>query len=303
MTHHNALDRDLYLRIADELYLKRLIVGGLERVYEIGKDFRNEGVSPQAQPRVHDARVVRGLRGLQRHRQPSSRSWSRTSRGEVGYDGPIDFSTPWRRVTLRDAIREETGHRRARHCATATRWWPPPRERGIELDPDATWAKLVDELLSKHVEPKLEQPDLHPRLPGGAVARSPRTTAPSRGWSSASSASPRGMEFANAFTELNDPDEQRARFEQQQRRQAAGRRGDPALRRGLRARARAGHAADRRHRRGHRPAGDDPVAAAARSARSCSSRRCATDAAATKSLNCAPRRTSLPLRKPRSSRI
>ena len=71
VTHHNALDRDLFLRIADELYLKRLIVGGLERVYEIGKDFRNEGVSPQAQPRVHDARVVRGLRGLQRHREPA----------------------------------------------------------------------------------------------------------------------------------------------------------------------------------------------------------------------------------------
>ena len=64
VTHHNELDRDLYLRIATELYLKRCIVGGLERVYELGKDFRNEGVSLQAQPRVHDGRVVRGLRGL-----------------------------------------------------------------------------------------------------------------------------------------------------------------------------------------------------------------------------------------------
>ena len=66
-THHNELDQTLYLRIATELYLKRLIVGGLERVYEIGKDFRNEGDLVQAQPRVHDARVVRGLRRLPGH--------------------------------------------------------------------------------------------------------------------------------------------------------------------------------------------------------------------------------------------
>ncbi len=67
-THHNALDREFYLRIATELYLKRLIVGGLERVYELGKDFRNEGVDSHAQPRVHDARVVRGVRRLRGHR-------------------------------------------------------------------------------------------------------------------------------------------------------------------------------------------------------------------------------------------
>ena len=80
-THHNALDRELYLRIATELYLKRLIVGGLERVYEIGKNFRNEGHLAQAQPRVHDDRVVRGLRRLRRRRR-GSRRWSAPSRGD-----------------------------------------------------------------------------------------------------------------------------------------------------------------------------------------------------------------------------
>ena len=70
-THHNALDRDLYLRIATELYLKRLLVGGLEQVYELGKDFRNEGALAQAQPRVHGDRVLRGLRRLQRRGGPS----------------------------------------------------------------------------------------------------------------------------------------------------------------------------------------------------------------------------------------
>ena len=79
-THHNELDRDLYLRIATELYLKRLIVGGLERVYELGKDFRNEGVSTQAQPRVHDGRVVRGLRRLQRRGRAPGRARARRRR-------------------------------------------------------------------------------------------------------------------------------------------------------------------------------------------------------------------------------
>ena len=75
-THHNALDRDLYLRIATELYLKRCVVGGIDRVYELGKDFRNEGISPEAQPRVHDARVVRGLRRLREDGRATSSSWS-----------------------------------------------------------------------------------------------------------------------------------------------------------------------------------------------------------------------------------
>ena len=93
VTHHNELDRDLFLRIADELYLKRLIVGGLERVYEIGKDFRNEGVSPQAQPRVHDARVVRGVRGLPRHRD-QARGADRVRGGGGGLRRPDRLLAP-----------------------------------------------------------------------------------------------------------------------------------------------------------------------------------------------------------------
>ena len=219
VTHHNSLDRDLYLRIADELYLKRLIVGGLERVYEIGKDFRNEGVSHKHNP---EFTMLEWYEAYADYNDIASRLEELISyvAGEVGYDGPIDFTPPWRRVKLADAIREETGldvlalRDRDELVAAA-------KERGIDLDPGATWAKLVDELLSKHVEPKLEQPafvldypkELSPfakdhRSQPGLVERFECFAA--------------GMEFANAFTELNDPDEQRARFEQQRADEAAG---------------------------------------------------------------------------------
>ena len=219
-THHNALDRDLFLRIADELYLKRLIVGGLERVYEIGKDFRNEGVSHKHNPEFtmlewyeayadyndiaaaprgahllrgggHRLRRSRGLLHALAARDPARRHPRGDGRGRAGPPRPR---------------RAGGGRRRARHQARSRR----PRGR-----------KLVDDLLSKHVEPELQKPtfildypkELSPfakdhRSEPGLVERFECFAA--------------GMEFANAFTELNDPDEQRARFEQQQRDEAAG---------------------------------------------------------------------------------
>ncbi len=218
-THHNALDRDLFLRIADELYLKRLIVGGLERVYEIGKDFRNEGVSHKHNP---EFTMLEWYEAYADYNDIAARLEELISyvAEDIGYDGPVDFSTPWRRVTLRDAILEETGvdvlalRDRDELVAAAA-------ERDIKLDPTATWGKLVDDLLSKHVEPGLQKPTFildHPkelsplakdhRSEPGLVERFECFAA--------------GMEFANAYSELNDPDEQRARFEQQQRDEAAG---------------------------------------------------------------------------------
>jgi lysyl-tRNA synthetase class 2 len=218
-THHNALDRDLYLRIATELYLKRLIVGGLEKVYELGKDFRNEGVSHKHNPEFTMLEWYEAYADYEDIMDELEELVSYVAR-EVGYAGEIDFTPPWRRVTLHDAILEETGvdvlaNRDVEKLVAAA------RENGIELDPSDTWPRLVDDLLSKHVEPKITSPTFIKDYP---VELSPFAKAhrSEPGLVERFECFAAGMEFANAFTELNDPDEQRARFEEQKRQTAAG---------------------------------------------------------------------------------
>jgi lysyl-tRNA synthetase, class II len=204
VTHHNELDRDLYLRIADELYLKRLIVGGLERVYEIGKDFRNEGVSHKHNP---EFTMLEWYEAYADYQDIAARLEELIAHvaSEVGYDGPIDFTPPWRRIRLRDAIKEKTGLDIA----------------SDELPGEGTWAKRVDHMLSKAVEPELQAPTFILDYPKelSPFAKDHRTEP---GLVERFECFAAGMEFANAFTELNDPDEQRARFEQQRDDQAAG---------------------------------------------------------------------------------
>jgi len=215
-THHNALDRDLYLRIATELYLKRLVVGGIERVYELGKDFRNEGVSFKHNPEFtmlewyeayadyNDAATrLENLVG-----QVAERVLGAT---KVERDGvEIELAPPWTRITLRDAIRERTGIDVLAH---------PTREAlakamDSEASPDDGWGKLVDGLLSKEVEPHLIQPTLIVDYP---VEMSPfaKRHRSEDGLVERWEAYVGGFEIANAFTELNDPDDQRRRFDQQ----------------------------------------------------------------------------------------
>jgi lysyl-tRNA synthetase class 2 len=218
-THHNELDRTLYLRIATELYLKRLIVGGLERVYELGKDFRNEGVSFKHNP---EFTMLEWYEAYADYNTTAERCEQLIAyvAGEVGYEGEIDFTPPWRRETLAGAIESRTGvdiladrdieSLRARM-----------RDRGLEVPEEETWGQVVDHLVSKHVEPTLIQPtflldypvELSPfakrhRSKPGLVERFEPVVG--------------GMEIGNAFTELNDPDDQRRRFEQQRRHAAAG---------------------------------------------------------------------------------
>ncbi len=208
VTHHNQLDRELYLRIATELYLKRLIVGGLERVYELGKNFRNEGVSPKHNP---EFTMVEWYEAYADYHDAAARLEALCAgvAAAVGYDGPLDFSAPWRRVTLRDAIRDKAGvDIFDADLVGAARHLIPTEGR--------TWPQLVDDLLSKYVEPDLVEPTFVLDYPRelSPFAKDHRTEP---GLVERWEAFAGGMEIANAFTELNDPDEQRARFEAQRR--------------------------------------------------------------------------------------
>ncbi len=204
VTHHNALDRDFFLRIADELYLKRLIVGGLERVYEIGKDFRNEGISHKHNPEFTMLEWYEAYADYEDIAERLEELIAYVAK-DVGYSGPIDFSPPWRRVTLRAAILEKTGLDITKD----------------DLPGEGTWAKRVDDVLSKSVEPELQNPTIIKDYPRelSPFAKDHRSEA---GLVERFEAFAGGMEFANAFSELNDPDEQRARFEQQRADEAAG---------------------------------------------------------------------------------
>jgi lysyl-tRNA synthetase class 2 len=211
-THHNALDRTLYLRIATELYLKRLIVGGLERVYELGKDFRNEGVSFKHNP---EFTMLEWYEAYADYTVVAERCEALIAgvAADVGYAGEIDFTPPWRRETLQDAIGSRTGvdvlaHRELDSLRAAI------REAGHEVPEEDTWAQMVDQLLSKHVEPELAQPTFLLDYP---VELSPfaKRHRSKDGLVERFEAFVDGMEFANAFSELNDPDEQRRRFEEQ----------------------------------------------------------------------------------------
>ncbi len=248
-THHNALDRDLYLRIATELYLKRLLVGGLERVYELGKDFRNEGLSPKHNP---EFTMVELYEAYADYNDAAARLEGLVGAAAraAGYAGELDFvSTPWRRVSFAGAIERATGidvlaHRggedggnagvggrdggddgdRARggdgRDAEALR--AAIRERGLDLPTEGrTWPQLADDLLSKYVEPTLLQPTFVFDYPIelSPLAREHRTEP---GLVERWEAFAGGMEIANAFSELIDADVQRERFRAQERLQTEG---------------------------------------------------------------------------------
>jgi lysyl-tRNA synthetase class 2 len=218
-THHNALDRTLYLRIATELYLKRLIVGGLERVYELGKDFRNEGIDSTHNPEFTMLEWYEAYADYEDVANRCERLVAYAA-AEAGYSGEIDLSPPWRRERLPEAIRERTGidimeltDREELADAMAA--------RGLAVPQNDTWAQLVDELVSKHVEPTLIEATFLMDYP---VALSPfaKRHRSIPGLVERFEAYIGGMEIANAFTELNDPDEQRRRFEEQRALAGAG---------------------------------------------------------------------------------
>jgi lysyl-tRNA synthetase, class II len=222
-THHHALDRDLYLRIATELYLKRLVVGGIDKVYELGKDFRNEGISHKHNP---EFTMLEWYEAYADYEDTANELESLVAAVAAGVLGTtkieregetIDLAPPWRRVTLRDAIKERSGIDVLEH---------PTREQlaeamGSTPDPEEGWGKLVDGLLSKEVEPTLLQPTFIVDYPVelSPFAKRHRST---DGLVERWEAFVGGIEISNSFTELNDPDEQRRRFEQQAEETARG---------------------------------------------------------------------------------
>jgi lysyl-tRNA synthetase, class II len=212
VTHSNELDADLYLRIADELYLKRLIVGGLEKVYEISKDFRNESISYKHQPEFTmlewyeayaDYEDAMGLieELLRVVTEEATGSAKVTFRGHE-----IDFGPAWQRLSLLEALEAEGVWTR-----DADELRDRLQEREIDTGADDTWAQLVDHALSYLVEPKLIQPTILYDYP---VELSPlaRLKEGDEGIVERFEYFAGGMELGNAYSELNDPDEQAARF-------------------------------------------------------------------------------------------
>ena len=212
VTHSNELDADLYLRIADELYLKRLIVGGLEKVYEISKDFRNESISYKHQPEFtmlewyeayadyEDAMaLIEELLGVVAREATGST--------KVSFRGhEIDFGPAWKRLSLVEALEDEGVWTR-----DADELRKRLHQREIDTGADDTWAQLVDHALSHLVEPKLIQPTILHDYP---VELSPlaRRKEGNEGIVERFEYFAGGMELGNAYSELNDAEEQAARF-------------------------------------------------------------------------------------------
>ena len=223
-TEHQALDRRLFLRIATELHLKRLIVGGFERVYEIGRIFRNEGIDASHNPEFTTLESYQAYADYQDVMEMVERMVSSVAEQVTGSmvvqgaDGPdINLTPPWTRVSLIDALRQWSGgidllddrFRSADGLRAAM------RDRGLTPAEGTSWPQLADKLVSELVEPRLRQPTFLTDYPvemtplAKAVPGEPRLV-------ERFEAFVRGVEIANAFTELNDPIEQRARLEAQE---------------------------------------------------------------------------------------
>ena len=216
VTHHNQLHQDLYLRISFELYLKRLIVGGFDKVYEIGRDFRNEGVSFKHNPeftQIEFYEAYTDYLGVMSRLEHMIVHALQTVLGstQLEYQGQtISFSPPWPRKTLATAIEEKTGLD-INELTSAENLRHAMRIQGMEAAPAAHWGKLVDHLLSHYVEPHIVEPvfllDYPQVISPFAKQKRDNPQLVERFELFAA-----GMELANAFTEINDPQDQYQRF-------------------------------------------------------------------------------------------
>ncbi len=226
ITHHNQLHQDLYLRISFELYLKRLLVGMYERVYEIGRDFRNEGVDRKHNPEFTQLEFYMAYADYRQVMEMAEQLVAYVAEKAVGstrirYQGhDIDLSPPWRRISLQEALLEMAGVDLEEHpTADSLRAWM--EARGLEPRPETPRGKLIETLLERFVEPNLIQPTFIYDYPRdiSPLAKSrpddPNTVERFEGFVG-------GMELCNAFTELNDPLDQEQRFLEMGRTYAEG---------------------------------------------------------------------------------
>jgi lysyl-tRNA synthetase, class II len=222
VTHYNYVDRDYFLRIADELYLKRLIVGGLEKVYELSKDFRNEGTSYKHAPEFTQLEWYEAYADYRDTMERMETLVDRVAlesigRTAVSFRGhEVDLARPWRRLKLVDAFEEQSLWTRDPDELRARL-----EERDLETRSDRTWAQLVDHALTAFVEPSLVEPTILHDYP---IELSPfaRTTDDDPTMVERFEFFVGGMELGNAFSELNDPDEQAERFAMQAAEREAG---------------------------------------------------------------------------------
>jgi len=225
VTHHNTLDMTLYLRIADELYLKRLIVGGFEGVFEISKDFRNEGMDRDHNPEFTMLELYVAFKDYVFMMDLVEEMIGGVcreifNRTELPFhDRIINFRTPWKRLTYLDAIKQETGldfeDSSDEEMASAA------KKLQLDIEAEAGRGKIVDEIFSRFVEPKLWDPTFIIDFPLelSPLAKKHRSKP---GLTERFELFVAGMEICNAFSELNDPLDQRERFEEQARQRSAG---------------------------------------------------------------------------------
>ncbi len=219
ITHHNTYHRDLFLRIAPELYLKRLIVGGFEKVFEINRNFRNEGVDKTHNPEFTMLELYEAYQDYLGLMEETEELFCAAIEGvcgglELTYQGEaINAARPWKRITLFESIREfvgiDLGSTRDRDAAAAL-----AKKAGVEIKPDMGYGKIVDEVMSLRVKPKLIQPTFLYDYPIeiSPLAKKHRSNP---ALTERYQAFIGGMELCNAFSELNDPVDQRERFEHQ----------------------------------------------------------------------------------------
>ena len=223
-THHHSLDMRLFLRIADELYLKRLIVGGMERVFEIGKDFRNEGMDRTHSPEFTQLELYQAFADYGDMMEITESLFVRIAKelngtASITWQGEeIDLSPPWARLKVLDGVADALGREALEGLPALRR---AAEAAGVEVDADTTFGRVVEKVLDEIVEPGLIAPTFlidYPKEISPLAKESPEDPEIVERFEVFVA----GLELGNSFSELNDPDEQRRRFEQQEVRRAGG---------------------------------------------------------------------------------